>query len=232
MGAMARLGLAHRPWLPFWLTLCCLALPLSLQEKGGAANLAGLGAGGLAGDHAGGGAGAGAAAETAHRHRHQHWQQHQQQHRHTNLPKSKQEWIDNTLYSVERLQKLDTQIIIDGEIFQPRCSCLPPPPADSGNCFLNKIQIQPLPPFPGKLQKGRKILDGNNLRKLIGTKGGEEGEGEEGGGEKGEARRGRREEGGEKGEARLESGNSEREERARRETGKRKEERANPPSRL
>ena len=217
---MARPGLAHRPWLPFWLTLCCLALPLSLQEKGGAADLAGLRAGGRAGDHAGGGAGAGAAAETAHSQQHQHRQQHQHQHRHTNLPKSKQEWIDNTLYSVERLQKLDTQIIIDGEIFQPRCSCMPPPPADSGNCFLNKIQIQPLPPFPGKLQKGRKILDGNNLRKLIGTKGGRREEG----GERGEARRGRRD-----GWVRWESGKSEREERARRESEKRER---THPSRL
>ena len=84
------------------------------------------------------------------------------------LPKTKQGWIDDTLFSYANLQKLETHFVIDGEIYQPRCNCLPPLPADAGKCYISKIQIQPLPPFPGKLSPGRRILDGNNLRKLIG----------------------------------------------------------------
>ena len=84
------------------------------------------------------------------------------------LPPESQQWLDETEYASTNLKSLNTRITIDGEEYKPICKCIVPPADHSIQCYPTQIQIQRQPPMLGTLQPGRLIIDGSNLRKLIG----------------------------------------------------------------
>ena len=77
-------------------------------------------------------------------------------------------YVKESEFAATNLKHLDARFVFDGEQFEPVCSCKPPPPEHGKKCHPRKVRIEKLDPFPGVLQAGRLIIDGANLRKLIG----------------------------------------------------------------
>ncbi len=84
------------------------------------------------------------------------------------LPFESQRWIDEEEWAQTFLQDLDARVLVDGEEFTPTCSCRVPPPEHSAKCYPRVVKITRKADLPGDLQPGRLVLDGRNLRKLVG----------------------------------------------------------------
>jgi hypothetical protein len=84
------------------------------------------------------------------------------------LPPESQKWLDETEYASSNLKDLTARVVIDGEEYQPVCTCKVPPANSAISCYPQQITITRQDPLPGQLQPGRLVLDGLNLRILIG----------------------------------------------------------------
>ena len=86
----------------------------------------------------------------------------------TALPQESQQWIDDSEFAATNLQALDSRIIIDDEEYKAECKCHVPPPRHAILCYPSQITITKQDDLPGTLLPGRLVLDGSNLRLLIG----------------------------------------------------------------
>ena len=84
------------------------------------------------------------------------------------LPPEDEQYIKDRTFAAISLKNLQGRFVFDGEQYDPVCNCKPPVPDHSKKCYPSKVTITKKAPFPGALIPGRLIIDGNNLRKLIG----------------------------------------------------------------
>ena len=84
------------------------------------------------------------------------------------LPYESQRWLDEQEWAMTNLQGLEGRVLIDGEVYDPVCTCTVPPPEHSQDCYPRAVKITRKPDLPGTLAPGRLVLDGVNLRRLVG----------------------------------------------------------------
>jgi hypothetical protein len=84
------------------------------------------------------------------------------------LPYESQRWLDEQEWANANLKGLQGRVLIDGEEYEPVCSCSVPPPEHSQECYPRAVKITRKPDLPGALAPGRLVLDGANLRRLVG----------------------------------------------------------------
>lgn len=85
------------------------------------------------------------------------------------LPPEDEQYVKDREFAAANLKKVKGRFVIDGEMYDPVCNCKPPPPDHSKQCYPSKVTITKDSPIKGKLQPpGRLVIDGKNLRKLIG----------------------------------------------------------------
>ena len=79
-----------------------------------------------------------------------------------------QRWLDEQEWASANLKGLEGRVLIDGEEYDPICTCTVPPPEHSLDCYPRAVKITRKPDLPGNLAPGRMVIDGLNLRKLVG----------------------------------------------------------------
>ena len=84
------------------------------------------------------------------------------------LPYESQRWLDEEEWSQANLKGIEGRFLIDGEEYEPVCTCSVPPPEHSQECYPRAVKITRKPNLGGELAPGRLVLDGLNLRKLVG----------------------------------------------------------------
>ena len=86
----------------------------------------------------------------------------------SSLPYESQRWLDEQEWASANLKGLEGRVLIDGEEYDPICTCTVPPPEHSQDCYPRAVKITRKPDLPGNLAPGRMVIDGLNLRKLVG----------------------------------------------------------------
>ena len=84
------------------------------------------------------------------------------------LPHESQQWLDETEYAATNLANLNARIFIDDHTYEQTCTCKVPPASHAIKCYPQQVTITRKDPMPGVLSPGRLVLDGRNLRLLLG----------------------------------------------------------------
>lgn len=84
------------------------------------------------------------------------------------LPFEQERWLREEEWAQASMQGMDTRMVIDGEVYDPVCSCKVPAPENTRECYPRKVKITRRPSLDGTLAPGRLVLDGINLRRLVG----------------------------------------------------------------
>ena len=51
------------------------------------------------------------------------------------MPNEKAQWVNDATYAAKYLKKVDTRILLDGEVYNPVCRCVPADPSHDSQCW-------------------------------------------------------------------------------------------------